>query len=156
MMKVIVDVQKLYDELDKYKDSPYTYVNYIEDSLSDLLIHHKYPEWATKPTATNKSKLSGGYTEGFEEFWKEYPKKTGKGTAFLEWKKITKTEYSEYNLLLETTEALKWQKTAWAKDNNKYVPMPENYLKGRRWEDEPPTQQKVERYLTPDGVWKER
>lgn len=132
-MKVIVDVQKLIDTLSSKKDVE-AYLNY---TLSDIM-SGVYPDWASKPTATNKAKLSGGYTEGFEEFWKEYPKKTGKGTAFLEWKKITKSEYSEYNLLLETVEALKWQKTAWAKDNNKYVPMPENYLKGRRWEDEAP------------------
>ena len=152
-MKVIVDVQKLYDEVEKR--GAFDCLAYMRGTLAQI-IAGQYPDWATKPTATNKAKLSGGYTEGFEEFWKEYPKKTGKGTAFLEWKKITKTEYSEYNLLIETVEALKWQKTAWAKDNNKYVPMPENYLKGRRWEDEPPAQTKVERYLTPDGVWKER
>ena len=153
-MKVIVDVQKLYDEIGKRTNEEIAV--YMKLKLGALMISGILPDWASKPTATNKAKLSGGYTEGFEEFWKEYPKKTGKGTAFLEWKKITKSEYSEYNLLLETVEALKWQKIAWAKDNNKYVPMPENYLKGRRWEDEPTQQAKSERYLTPDGVWKER
>lgn len=148
-MKVIVDVQKLYDEVEKR--GAFDCLAYMRGTLAQI-IAGQYPDWASKPTATNKAKLSGGYTEGFESFWNNYPKKTGKGTAFLEWQKINKKE----EILEMVLNALVWQKTAWAKDNNKYVPMPENYLKGRRWEDEPPAQTKVERYLTPDGVWKER
>lgn len=135
-MKVIVDVQKLYDEVEKR--GAFDCLAYMRGTIAQIMAG-QLPDWASKPTATNKAKLSGGYTEGFEEFWNNYPKKTGKGTAFLEWQKINKKE----EILEMVLNALVWQKTAWAKDNNKYVPMPENYLKGRRWEDEP-TQQAQE------------
>lgn len=133
-MKVIIDVQKLYDELGKRTNEEIGV--YMKLKIGALMISNVLPDWASKPTATNKAKLSGGYTEGFESFWNNYPKKTGKGTAFLEWQKVNKKE----EILEMVLNALVWQKTAWAKDNNKYVPMPENYLKGRRWEDEPPKQ----------------
>lgn len=82
-----------------------------------------------------KKVYNEGYTEAFEKFWQQYPKKTGKGTAFDIWQQIRKPEKELVNLCLE---ALVWQSRMWAKDQNKYVPKPENWLMGRRWEDEPP------------------
>ena len=83
----------------------------------------------------NKSNtVSVLYTQEFEEFWKAYPRKVGKGSAFVEWKKIKGIA----DLLPIIINALQWQsKTeSWTKENGKYIVHPERYLKRRRWEDE--------------------
>lgn len=152
-MKVIVDVQKLYDELHKIEKS--RCYEYMIDELSDILTKQGYPEWAEKKTATRQAKMDGDYTQLFEDVWSAYPKRSGKGTAYIAWKALIKKNDELFirNIILA---ALEWQKPVWAKDSNRFVPMLENYIKGRRWEDEAPKQQVKERYLTPDGVWKER
>ena len=81
------------------------------------------------------SKTACVYSEEFLSFWKEYPKKVGKGEAFKQWKKARLTE----NDMLEILNALKWQKKSdrWCNSNGRYIPNPATYLSQRRWEDEP-------------------
>ena len=75
------------------------------------------------------------YSDDFLAFWKVYPKKTGKGEAYKQWKKqgITSDE------LQEILNALKWQKNAsqWLLSGGRYIPYPSTYISQRRWEDEP-------------------
>lgn len=149
-MKIIIDAQKLYDEL--YKINQVRCFEYMIDELTDILTGAGYPEWAEKKTKTRVATIDGEYTLLFEAVWKEYPKKVGKGTAFAEWKKLIK-KIEESNLKNLIVKSLEWQNELWKKDNFKYVPLFENYLKGRRWEDEPP---KKTKYLTPDGIWAEK
>ena len=70
----------------------------------------------------------------FEMFWKEYPKKVGKGAAEKLWKKIGQPA----STLVEIISALEWQRESeqWTKDNGSYIPNPSTYLSQRRWEDE--------------------
>jgi hypothetical protein len=103
------------------------------------------------------AKIDGGYTEEFERFWQEYPKnrRTGKGGAFKNWKKLKNTAQPQ-ELLSWILTALKWQTAsdAWKQDNGKWIPLPETYLSKRRWEDEPPEQTATkERYQDINGVW---
>lgn len=147
-MKVIVDVNLLYEEIDKR--GAFDAKAYITGSIAQI-IAGQYPEWAEKKTTARLSKMEGGYTHDFEMFWSNYTKKVNKGTAFIEWKKI-----KDEKLLEKVTIALDWQKPLWAKDNNKYVPNPENYLKGRRWEDEPQSVATKEKYQDMNGNWRER
>lgn len=83
------------------------------------------------------SKTACEYSEDFLEFWKEYPKKVGKGEAFKKWKKerISGAELSDI------LNALKWQKSTdvWRKNGGQYIPNPSTYISQRRWEDEPLT-----------------
>ena len=64
----------------------------------------------------------------FETFWKEYPKKVGKGEAEKSWKKNN----PPINDVLKT---LSWQKTSdqWRRG---FVPNPSTYLNQCRWLDE--------------------
>jgi uncharacterized protein YdaU (DUF1376 family) len=80
------------------------------------------------------------YSDDFTTFWKSYPRRIGKGTAYKAWRKIT-------GVPLQTIlDALKWQKESeqWTKDNGQFIPHPTTYLNSRRWEDEPtkPARQK--------------
>lgn len=74
------------------------------------------------------------YTEDFETFWKEYPKKVGKGGAFRAWKKI-KPDASAIDKMIA---GVKLQRTTeqWKKDKGQFIPNPETWLNQRRWEDE--------------------
>jgi hypothetical protein len=71
------------------------------------------------------------YPADFLSFWKEYPKKVGKGEAVKVWKR-------EKPVLEKIIQALNWQKkdAQWISEGGKYIPHPATYLNQRRWEDE--------------------
>ncbi len=75
------------------------------------------------------------YSDDFLKFWKEYPKKVGKGEAYKQWKKVRISS----DILNDMLEALKWQKMSdtWKKKSGQYIPNPSTYISQRRWEDEP-------------------
>lgn len=81
----------------------------------------------------------------FEEFWKFYPKKVGKGAALKAWAKIS----APCNTLYLILEALKWQKASeqWTRDNGQYIPHPATYLNQRRWEDEPVASKSIQQTI---------
>lgn len=85
------------------------------------------------------------YTQMFEEFYSEYPKKKEKSKV-QEWflKKKPKQELFE-----EILSALKKQKQSkdWTKNNGQYIPYPRTWLNNKRWEDE--TEKTV------DEIWDE-
>ena len=70
----------------------------------------------------------------FNRFWYEYPRKVGRGHAFEVFKKL----YPDRALVDLMIEAIKKQKKteAWKREEGRYIPYPENWLEGRRWEDE--------------------
>lgn len=70
----------------------------------------------------------------FQIFWSAYPKRKGKKRAWRAWLKITNPAETIKAIL----EALAWQSSEkeWVKENRLYMPMPEQYLNGQRWEDE--------------------
>ncbi|MFA6198679.1 MAG: Lin1244/Lin1753 domain-containing protein [Patescibacteria group bacterium] len=72
----------------------------------------------------------------FEQFWKAYPKKTGKGAAEKAWLKIKCPVETVLNII----SALQWQVKSeqWTKEHGQFIPMPATYINQRRWEDEPP------------------
>lgn len=70
----------------------------------------------------------------FDQFWKAYPKKTNKERA----RKAFDKRKPDEQLLETMTKALNHQKTSvgWLKDNGMYIPNPEAWINGARWEDE--------------------
>lgn len=77
------------------------------------------------------------YSDDFLEFWKEYPKKVGKGEAYKRWKTLRLSSADKSDIL----NALKWQKRSelWKKSGGQFIPNPSTYISQRRWEDEPLT-----------------
>ena len=93
-----------------------------------------------KDSVVKDSKSTAGVHPLFDTFWQAYPKKVGKADAL---KAFTKLKPD--NELMQTILAAiaQWSKTdQWSKDNRQYVPMPATYIRGRRWEDELPQQDK--------------
>jgi hypothetical protein len=75
--------------------------------------------------------------EGFETFWKLYPRKVNKVPAEKAWKKLSVTP----ELLAVMIGALGKQSTSieWLKSGGQYIPHPASWLNARRWEDEIPS-----------------
>jgi hypothetical protein len=74
--------------------------------------------------------------DGFEEFWRNYPKKVAKQDALRAWKKLPLSD----GLLDQILSALKAHKQCaqWQKDGGAFIPFPATWLNGKRWEDEVP------------------
>lgn len=72
---------------------------------------------------------------GFADFMDLYPNKKDKASASAEWRKLSNADRAA--ALADLPKRVKTED--WTKDNGAYVPLPKNYLKGRRWEDELPT-----------------
>lgn len=72
--------------------------------------------------------------DAFEQFWKAYPRRVGKGAAE---KAFTKIRISD-SLLKTILSAIETAKLtpAWLKDDGQFIPHPATWLNQRRWEDE--------------------
>lgn len=68
----------------------------------------------------------------FDEFWREYPKKVGKGAARKAWGKIRGIPKADI------IEALKSQvnQEQWQKENGRFIPNPATWINQERWEDD--------------------
>jgi hypothetical protein len=79
----------------------------------------------------------------FDGFWKEYPKKRGRGAAEKAFNQLNPTD----ELFQKLIEAVKKQKSwpEWVKENGQYIPHPATWLRQGRWDDEPPITQTVGR-----------
>ena len=69
--------------------------------------------------------------EGFDKFWKAYPKKMNKADALKAWSKVD----VPVETILTAVEAQK-KTSQWTKDNGQFIPYPATWLRGRRWENE--------------------
>jgi hypothetical protein len=70
----------------------------------------------------------------FDEFWKIYPKRVGKGAAEKIW---TKLKVDEALFQSMTTSIESWKNTdQWTKDRGRFIPNPATWLNQKRWEDE--------------------
>ena len=70
----------------------------------------------------------------FENFWKIYPKKVGKGAAKKSFEKINPPQELFEKML---TAIDRWKKSqAWKKDGGQYIPYPATWLNQGRWDDE--------------------
>jgi uncharacterized protein YdaU (DUF1376 family) len=85
--------------------------------------------------------------ELFDDFWKKYPKKTGKGAALKAWLKLS----NRAETLELIVQALKWQKTSeqWTRENGQFIPNPATYINQARWLDDPHIDVKFKAYESP-------
>ena len=76
---------------------------------------------------------------GFENFWKEYPKKIGKKTTEASFRKIKPELHDSLMAGLS-----KWkQSDQWTKDGGQFIPYPATWLNQERWNDEVPVKVKT-------------
>lgn len=67
----------------------------------------------------------------FNKFWEVYPVKKNLGQAEIEWSILR----IDPELCIQIVKAVKIAKLSddWNKENGKFIPMPNNFLKGKRW-----------------------
>ena len=72
----------------------------------------------------------------FDEFWKAYPRKTGKAQAVKAWSKLKPRDHDQAIDILPEHVAY-WHRVGTA---TQFIPHPATWLNGRRWEDELPSE----------------
>ena len=80
------------------------------------------------------------YTPAFEEFWKLYPKKLGKGKAFEKWKSLKVEKNGLYEKVMASV--IREVPLRSARGEVQYVQNPATWLNCSGWEDEPPAETK--------------
>lgn len=71
--------------------------------------------------------------EPFDTFWREYPRKTGKGDARKKFvKALTKTSFQN---IMDALARVK-ETDQWRKDGGAFIPYPATWLNQERWDDE--------------------
>jgi DNA-binding transcriptional ArsR family regulator len=98
------------------------------------------PTGGVGPESTRTSHFSEPVNEpqslsnGFDQFWKLYPRKVDKTKAHKAWSKLSMTP----DLFTTITAALARQRTSidWLKSGGQFIPHATTWLNGRRWEDE--------------------
>jgi len=121
---------------DRYKPSKYLEI-YQEEIKKISGMTNDIPNDNQMDTEIRLDKIRLGkniYTQGFNKFWEEYPKKVAKSVALKSFEKLNPDEA----LLQVILKDVKRRKISdgWIKDNGRYIPYPATYLNQRRWEDE--------------------
>lgn len=80
------------------------------------------------------------WLEGFNNFWKLYPKRWKRKTALEEWNKIKPRP--PIDEILDAVTRHK-QRKDWKKQDGQFIPMPWKWIQDRRWEDEIPDSELV-------------
>lgn len=88
---------------------------------------------ANQEPRTNNQEKTNTAPDGFEDFWKAYPKKKARPAAIKAFK-AAKLNGSLGDVL--THVATMSASDDWTKDQGQFVPYPATYLNQRRWEDE--------------------
>lgn len=86
---------------------------------------------APAPAPAPKNKNNGQQADRFEEWWKEYPKKTKKKEALRVWRKAKLDLLCDR--LLEDVRRRMVSDDRWKRG---FIPDPTTYLRGERWNDE--------------------
>ncbi|MFA6989987.1 MAG: hypothetical protein WC197_07955, partial [Candidatus Gastranaerophilaceae bacterium] len=70
--------------------------------------------------------------DGFDIFWKAYPRKVNKREAAEKW---NKAKLPEMDVILKAIEVQK-NTDGWKKEDGKYIPHPSTWINKERWNDE--------------------
>ena len=125
------------ERMRRYRERQKSLRNAQEIPLRNAVTSHATSP--TEPTAshtvTNRTRVlsTSEYSPAFLEFWKYYPKRVGKGAAFLCWKRSGCEEVSEVVL-----KAVREQTAYLEREGGQFIPLPATWLNQRRWEDDPP------------------
>lgn len=126
-------VDSMLDIKSTSKYSLFTILKYEEFQKVDI----KRTSNGHQTDTTNKDNKDNNkiYAQNFEEFWKLYPRKIGKGKARDKYKSLV----SKHELIIT---ALNKQIPCWKDIEVKYIPHPATWLNQERWEDEIEVQHK--------------
>lgn len=82
----------------------------------------------------HKPPKGAAYSPAFEAFWRQYPRKDGKGAAWKAWNSAGGETIN--GALLSGLE--RWKRSSqWTRDGGEFIPHLSTWLNRRQWEDEP-------------------
>lgn len=84
--------------------------------------------------------------QGFEEFWKSFPKKASKGSALKAWNKLRPGKELREKIMAAIERAKKSEQ--WNRENGRFIPYPATWLHAQGWEDELEPQNKAKAQTT--------
>lgn len=84
--------------------------------------------------------------QGFEEFWKAFPKKASKGAALKAWNKLRPEKELREKIMAAIERAKKSEQ--WNRENGRFIPYPATWLHAQGWEDELEPQNKAKAQTT--------
>ena len=84
--------------------------------------------------------------QGFEEFWKAFPKKASKGSALKAWNKLRPGKELREKIMAAIERAKKSEQ--WNRENGRFIPYPATWLHAQGWEDELEPQNKAKAQTT--------
>lgn len=87
----------------------------------------------SRDVKAQKKDVVASSDDGFERFWKAYPKKRSRGYAMAVWKKINPSE-KLIDRIMDSLERLK-ASDDWKRDGGQFIPYPASWLNGMGWED---------------------
>lgn len=99
------------------------------------------PEPPPKPPQggkrTTRKKVGTEPADGFDNFWTPWPKKDAKADAIKAWTQLTPDAELQARIIAAIEAQMK-RGGPLARDDRQFIPLPASWLRGRRWEDEPP------------------
>lgn len=99
---------------------------------NDIAVTESLQEPLLEKRREEKEKKKEEYTREFEQWWKVYPRKTGKGKAFPAYQKALR--FIDRDTLLEATRRFAISAAGKA---GRFCPYPANWLNAKRWDDDP-------------------
>lgn len=85
-------------------------------------------------SSSNSSSLSWSNPDGFDQFWRVYPRKVKRQDAIKAWNQ-TKDKRPSLAEVISAVERAK-QSDQWHKDSGQFIPYPASWLRGGCWDDE--------------------
>jgi hypothetical protein len=127
-----------------------THSGYVSDVPLKLLEENSgYSGKNGEQSSVEKKAPEGAkYSSTFEAFWKEYPKKVGKGAAYNVWLRIGKKKDTSAKTIIEAIQRQVEENHFVGRNGEQFVPNPATWLNQRRWEDEIGGKQEDWRSLT--------
>lgn len=114
--------------------------------------NHCRPQVRLGKGRKGKAKKEVVVDEGFDAFWKAYPRHVAKQNAVRAFVKLNPSD-ELLDTILKDIEARK-KTEAWKKNGGQFIPHPATYLNGRRWEDEmPSTPPPINERKAPEPNW---
>lgn len=114
----------------------------VTDSVSKTVTDPATPLYRKEVNIDECVSELSAESNGFAEFWQQYPKKVVKSDALKAWRKLKPGG----RLLADMMAALEKQRASadWIKDGGQFIPHPATWLNKRRWEDETQTAQSAD------------
>ena len=106
---------------------------YPMDISVSVLNSNNHTDNSVNHSSTDNHMSNAVVEEYFDTFWREYPRKTGKGAARKSFEKAMKK--TDLKTILDAVKAQK-QSSQWRKDGGQFIPHPATWLNQERWEDE--------------------